>query len=88
MTGYHFHAADGTQFRDEDGEELADLQAAQAVALDVVLQVLPGIKAEFWNKKIFSVSVKEETGRLVALLTMTAAVDPVAQADVPPETPH
>jgi hypothetical protein len=35
---------------------------------------------------MFSVSVKDETGRLVAVLTTIATVDPVPQPDIPPET--
>ena len=86
MPRYHFHAADGTQFRDEDGEELPDLDAAKEVALAVLTEMLPGQSVDFWENRLFTVSVKDETGRLVAVLTTTAAVDPVAQPDVPPQT--
>jgi len=85
MPRYHFHAADGSVFRDEEGEELPDLDAARAVAVDVLVQMLP-LKAEaLWKHKTFTVNVKDETGRLVASITTLAAFDPVARADAPPE---
>jgi hypothetical protein len=84
MTRYHFHAIDGTQYRDETGEELPSLEAAQDVALDVLMEVLPSVKAEFWKDRSFTVAVKDETGRLVATLTTTAVIDPVPEPDVPP----
>ena len=87
MTRYHFHAADGTQFRDEKGDELPSLEAAKAVALDVLVEMLPGKAREFWRDKAFTVCVKDQTGRLVAVLTTIATVDPVPKPDVPPETP-
>ena len=86
MTRYHFHAADGTPFRDRHGEELPDLDAARTVALDIMTEMLPSRAVEFWEQKSFSVAVKDETGRLVAVLTTIATLDPVPQADVPPET--
>jgi hypothetical protein len=86
MPRYHFHTADGSKFRDEDGEELPDLSAAKAVAIEVLTQMLPGKANELWESKIFSVNVKDETGRLVAVLNTVATVDPVALPDVPPET--
>ncbi|MBA4000155.1 hypothetical protein [Brevundimonas sp.] len=85
MTRYHFHAADGSHFRDEDGEELVGLEEAKAVALNVLTEMLHDKSDEFWREKSFVVSVKDETGRLVACLTTIAVVDPVAQPDVPPE---
>jgi hypothetical protein len=85
MTRYFFHAADGSAFRDEDGEILPDLEAAKDVALDVLTEMLPGKRDEFWDAKKFSVAVKDDTGRLVAVLTTTAVVDPTARGDAPPE---
>lgn len=85
MTRYYFHAADGVQFRDAEGEELPDLDAAKDVALQVLTEMLPLKRDDFWNTKKFSVSVKDQTGRLVAVLTTIATVDPAPEADAPPE---
>jgi hypothetical protein len=84
MTRYHFHAIDGTQFRDEDGEELPSLEAAQDLALEVLTRILPTVKADFWKDRTFTVAVKDDTGRMVATLTTTAVIDPVPEPDVPP----
>jgi hypothetical protein len=86
MTRFHFHAADGSPFRDRHGEELPDLDAAKTVALDILTEMLPSRAVEFWDQKSFSVSVKDETGRLVAVLMTIAIVDPAPLADTPPES--
>ncbi|GAA0869747.1 hypothetical protein GCM10009116_15830 [Brevundimonas basaltis] len=72
MTRYHFHAADGATLRDSEGEELPDIDAAKAVAPDVMAALLPMKRHEFWRRKMLSVSVTDETGRLVAVITATA----------------
>lgn len=82
---YHFHAADGVANQDAHGEELPDLQAAEDVALDVLAELLPMKRRDFWAHKVFSVPVKDEESRLVAVLTATATVDPTGRPDVPPE---
>jgi len=56
MTRYYFHAADGVAIRDEEGEELPGLQAAKDVALDVLTEMLPLKRRDFWAHKLFSVS--------------------------------
>jgi hypothetical protein len=86
MTRYYFHAADGSAFRDADGEELPSLEAAKTIALEVLTEVLPLKSAEFWDAKKFSVAVKDDAGRLVAVLTTTATVDPTSRGDAPPES--
>jgi hypothetical protein len=83
MTRYHFHALDGTALRDEEGEELPNLEAAQEVAVAVLTEMLPSRK-EFWSEKMFSVAVKDDSGRLVAILTTVAVTDPSALASIPP----
>ncbi|HST92506.1 MAG TPA: hypothetical protein VLJ13_09960 [Brevundimonas sp.] len=84
MPRYHFHAADGSQFRDEEGEELPGVAEARAVALDVLTEILPSRADDFWREGVFTVSVKEGTGRLVVVLTTTATVDPGRSAQEPP----
>ena len=85
MPRYHFHAADGVAIQDAQGEELPDLQAAKDVALDVLAELLPMKRRDFWAHKVFSVSVRDEGGRLIAVLTTTATIDPTGRPDVPPE---
>lgn len=76
MTRYHFHSVDGTVFRDEDGEDLEDLEAAKAAAIDILAETLPAKQADLWESKSFAVFVKDDSGRVVASLTTTAMTDP------------
>ena len=86
MPRYYFHTADGITVRDEDGEELPDLEAAKDVAIEVLSELLPAKARGLWETKTFSVSVKDEAGRLVASLTTVAILDPAPFPDAPPET--
>lgn len=85
MTRYHFHTADGATLGDAEGEELPTLEEAKTVALDVMAELLPMKRDAFWKTKRLTVSVKDETGRLVAVLTTTATVDPLRRPEAPPE---
>lgn len=85
MTRYHFHAADGAPLRDAEGEDLPSLEHAKTVAVDVMAELLPMKRDAFWKTKMLSVSVKDESGRLVAVLTTTATVDPIGRPETPPE---
>jgi hypothetical protein len=84
MPRYHFHSSDGTVVRDEQGEELPDITAAQDVALSVLSEVLPTKRNTFWDSRRFSINVKDETGRLVLVLSATATVDLMGRPDEPP----
>lgn len=69
MARYRFHSAERSKFRDEDGDELPDLAAAKALALEVLTKTLPGKADDFWEHKTFSVHVKDGEGRLVVTVT-------------------
>lgn len=78
MTRYYFHAANGSQIRDEDGEDLSGLDAAKEVAAAVMSELLGIRPASVWDDGALSVTVRDESGRLVARLTTVATGDPVA----------
>lgn len=78
MTRYYFHAANGSQIRDEDGEELSGLDAAKDVAAAVMSELLALDHASVWDDGALSVTVRDETGRMVARLMTVATFDPVA----------
>lgn len=85
MPRYHFHAADTRRYPDREGEILPDLRAAQATGLAVFTE-MPRVKSdEFWDSRTFSVTVKDDTGRIVAVITASAILDPVARAAAPPQ---
>lgn len=79
MPRYYFHAADGAQIRDEDGEELTDLEAAKAVAASVMSELLLIRRQSLWDEGPLTVTVDDETGHRVACLTTMATADPVAR---------
>jgi hypothetical protein len=59
MPRYHFHLADGVDYRDEDGVELTDLNAARRMALCYLSDVLrdAAIKPEMphdWHLEVTS----------------------------------
>lgn len=81
---YYFHLGDGAIARDADGEDHADDQAAADAAVQVLAELLPGQRPHLWKTRRFSVAVKDETGRLVVLLTTTTALDMERSGDAPP----
>ena len=81
---YYFHVADGHVGRDLDGEHHPTDQSAIDAALDVLAEMLPGQRDQLWATRRFSVAVKDETGRLIAVLTTTATLDLDRAADAPP----
>lgn len=78
MTRYYFHAANGSQIRDEDGEDLSGLDAAKDVATAVMSELLAIGPARVWDDGALSVTVRDEAGRMVARLTTVATGDPAA----------
>lgn len=81
---YFFHVGDGHIARDLDGEHHPDDQSAADAALDVLAEMLPGQREQIWATRRFSVAVKDETGRLVTVLTTTATLDLERGGDLPP----
>ncbi len=78
MTRYFFHAANGSQIRDEDGEDLSGLDAAKSVAATVMSELLAIRHASVWDEGELSITVRDGAGRMVARLTTVATGDPVA----------
>ena len=81
---YFFHAGDGQPVTDIDGEEHADDRAAANAAVEILSEMLPERRDALWETLRFSVAVKDEAGRLVALLTTTALLDPERDATASP----
>ena len=81
---YFFHAGDGMIERDAEGEFLPSDDAAADIALTVLCEMLPIRRALLWETGRCSVAVKDEAGRIVALLTTTALRDHDPRGDAPP----
>ena len=81
---YFFHAGDGRIERDAEGEVLPSDDAAADIAITVLCEMLPTRRALLWETGRCSVAVKDDAGRIVALLTTTALRDQDPRGDAPP----
>ena len=81
---YFFHAGDGRIERDAEGELLPSDDVAADIAITVLCEMLPTRRALLWETGRCSVAVKDDAGRIVALLTTTALRDQDPRGDAPP----
>ena len=72
MPRYHFHTEDGECLRDEDGVELADLEAAKREAVKLLGESLSDDACQFWVHEAFRVIVTDADG--LTLLTLDVGV--------------
>lgn len=63
MPRYYFHTENGDRVRDDQGEELADLDAARNEALTVLGEILRYRGSAFWTTGSFSVIVTDAGAR-------------------------
>jgi len=76
---YYFHTENGDWIRDEQGEELRDLDAAREEAVTVLGEILRYRGAAFWTTGAFSVIVTDAEGQVVVAVKAAAS-------DTAPET--
>ena len=70
---YYFHTENGGRIRDDQGEELADLDAAREEAVTVLGEILRYRGSGFWATRSFSVIVTDADGRTVVSVTAQAS---------------
>lgn len=70
---YFFHTENGRLIPDEDGQELADTEAAHAVALDTMGEILRYQGRAFWKTRQFKVIVTDDNQAEVVRLTTRAS---------------
>jgi hypothetical protein len=70
---YFFHTENGHLIPDEDGQELADMEAARAVALDTMGEILRYQGRAFWKSRRFRVIVTDDNQAEVVRLTTCAS---------------
>jgi hypothetical protein len=70
---YYFHTQNGDRVRDDQGEELADLDAARNEALTVLGEILRYRGAAFWTTGSFSVIVTDAEGGVAFSITAQAS---------------
>lgn len=73
MPRYFFHTENGHLVPDEDGQELADMDAAHAVALDTMGEILRYQGRAFWKTRQFRVIVTDDNQAEVVRLTTRAS---------------
>ncbi len=76
MPRYYFHTENGDRIRDDQGEELAGVEAAREEAVTVLGEILRYRGASFWDTGSFSVIVTDDGGRTVVRVTAAASEEP------------
>ncbi|MFN7128387.1 MAG: DUF6894 family protein [Brevundimonas sp.] len=73
MPHFYFHTENGDCIRDDQGEDLADVDAAREEAVAVLGEILRYRGAAFWETASFSVIVTDADGRTVVSVTAKAS---------------
>ncbi|MEW6538095.1 MAG: hypothetical protein AB1448_05835 [Pseudomonadota bacterium] len=73
MPRYFFHTLNGDCVRDEQGEELKNIDAAREEAVAVLGEILRYSGASFWTTGAFSVIVTDAEGQTVVSVTAAAS---------------
>ena len=73
MPRYFFHTQNGDRIRDDQGEELADADAARNEALTVLGEILRYRGRAFWTTGSFSVIVTDEEGGVAFSISAQAS---------------
>ena len=76
MPRYFFHVEDGFSTRDNEGIELRDLFRAQEEAIRLSGELLREMGAKFWDGTAWSLTVADETGRVLFTLRFSADEGP------------
>ncbi len=76
MPNFYFHTEDGRPFRDREGVELPDLDAARREAVLAFSEILKAQAATFWSEGLLRMSVCDEAGMTLFLLEVTATTAP------------
>lgn len=79
MPIFHFNVHDGVSLPDQDGENLPDLAAARAVALDLACDLFREMGPEFWHGKEWKMDVTDGQGVILFSLTFFASQGVAAQ---------
>lgn len=80
MPRYFFHCADGTIDRDEEGQELPNLAAAQLAAVQYAGIVLQGSPQDLWHNGSWRVEVTDEHGILLFIVLTNTVSMPIPDA--------
>ena len=76
MPIYFFHTDNGDCHVDSDGTELRDLDAAKAVAVQIIAELLRGEAVAFWKTRALRMVVTDDCGLTLFRLRLSAVVEP------------
>jgi hypothetical protein len=77
---YFFHLAGAVEVPDDEGSELADLEAAKCEAVQLIAQTLCDQPRSFWEADAYRVTTTDENGLILftveMIATLSAAMPP------------
>jgi len=76
MPRYYFDTLDGEAVIDQDGEVLAGRASARETAIRIVSEMTPGKAPHIWSGDPFKVVLRDEDGKTIGALTVTATQGP------------
>lgn len=84
MPRYFFHLHDGKDIRDDLGEVLPDMRAAQSHGLCFVGEILRSNPEEFLNGDEWSLEIADGDGLILATIDVLVTLSPAATAVLRP----
>ena len=78
MPRYFFDTLDGEDFIDQDGEVLNGQASARETAIRIISEMTPGKAPHIWSGDPFKVVLRDEDGKTIGALTVTATREPDA----------
>ncbi|MGV9010707.1 DUF6894 family protein [Brevundimonas sp.] len=72
MPRYYFDTLDGEAMIDQDGEMAPDNRSARDIATKIVSEMTPGKAPHIWAGEPFKVVLRDEGGKTIGTLTVTA----------------
>lgn len=73
MPRYYFDTVDGEALIDQDGEVLSGETSAREIAIRIISELTPGKAPHIWSGDPFKVVLRDEHGKTVGALTVTAS---------------
>ena len=80
MPRFFFHTEDGHRQNDEDGAELADIEAAKHAATQLLAESLRNNSQLFWDTENFRIIVADEAGLTLFSLELAVIIAPAMKA--------
>ena len=87
MPRYFFNMLAGEATSDDEGAELADIEAARIEAMCFTGQMLRDDPRSFWQHPEWQLTVTDETGLSLFSIHVLAVDAPVLQAEIIPRNP-